>query len=197
MNKLRRISLKKGTLQICKEYFSLIAIGTIILGYLSFYSYTARYSLSYLSPSITFIAGLGIVCLLIFGLLYFAARFKSIYRGIRVLILLCTLSLIDSNPVILFAILYSSIDYFSNGTFTTRSKFKKIRKRYLKFDSNNRKTTLIVSTLFLFIGIFYSLKLFVAYIFIDSCLLQFQTAIFYKPKIISLSLVVFLFSVIL
>ncbi len=71
MNKLRRISLKKGTLQICKEYFSLIAIGTIILGYLSFYSYTARYSLSYLSPSITFIAGLGIVCLLIFGLLYF------------------------------------------------------------------------------------------------------------------------------
>lgn len=192
MNKLRRISSRKDTLQFCNEHSSLIAIGTLILGYLSFYSYAARYSLSYLSPSITFIAGLGIVCLLIFGLLYFVARFKAIYRGIRVLILLYTLSLINTNPIILFAILYGLIDNSYHGAFSTRLNFKKIKQRYLKFPSNNKKATWIILILFLIIGIFYSLKLFVAYIFIDSCLRQFEIAIFYKPKTLNFLLIVIL-----
>jgi len=191
MNRIKRIYLEKNVLKIGKDYLSLIAIGTIVLGYLSFYSYAARYSISYVSPSITFISGLGIVCLVLLFVLYLIAKQRSIYRGIRVLLLIFFLNLITENPILMFAGVY----YFLDQDFRKMYRkpiFKKLKARYLKYNRNDRIATFIVSTFFFILGIFFNLKIFVVYIFLDSCILQFQIAILYRPRILNLILMIIL-----
>ena len=134
MNRIGRINLGKETLQFCKEYFSFLAIGTIILGYVSFYSYAARYSLLYVSPNITFITGLGVFCLLLIFFLYIFARTRSIYRGIRVFLLIWLLILVNDNPLLILAVFYGfNLNIIYKDIFAKRPRFKKLRKRRLKF----------------------------------------------------------------
>jgi hypothetical protein len=193
MNNIKRIKIGNNSIKLFRKYFSLIAIGTIILGYVGFYSYAARYSLFYISPNITFIAGLGIFCILLLSLFYQVAKFRSVYRGIRILLLIYFLYLFSGNPLIIFGVFYGlNFGYNFQEAFFKRPSFSKLRKLYFKFNKRDKRTTLIVSSLFLLIGFFLNFKLFIIYMFLDSCLLEFQIAIFYKHRILNLLLLIIL-----
>ena len=191
LKRLKRLSFK-SIAQTSKDYLSFVVIGTVVLGYLSFYSYAARYSLSYLNPNITFITGLGIVCLIILILFYFVGKFRSIYRSYRVLILILLLYLINTNPLLLFAILYGLLDQNANALLIVKPNFKILRIRYLSFNKKSARISRIFALVFIVIGIFFRLKIFISYVFIDSCLFQIQSAIFNKPKTVNLAILIIL-----
>jgi hypothetical protein len=91
--------------------------------------------------------------------------------------------------------MFAGVYYFLDQDFRKMYRkpiFKKLKARYLKYNRNDRIATFIVSTFFFILGIFFNLKIFVVYIFLDSCILQFQIAILYRPRILNLILMIIL-----
>ncbi len=129
---MRTRNLRKIDLSIFKDYFALITVGTFTLGYIGFYTYTARYSLPFVHPEVSQVVAIGIASWLMMVAFYLASggKIKRTASSLQSAILFIILSMIVNrlNPLYLFFGVYIYIDRFEETFFSTSPKSFKKRK---------------------------------------------------------------------
>ena len=201
---MRALRLRKLNLSVFKDYFGLITVATFALGYIGFYTYTAKYSLAFVHPEVSQVVAIGIATIILLFSFYLSSggSLKRTARSLRSLIVLFFVVVIcqQLNPLILFVATYAYIDRgdLLFGGDLPRS-FAKRRKQLQRLPKVHRLWNFFVTLGFFIIAAFYSIQIFIMWAFIDTAvrvfrLLRFNIIEGYKIFLVVLLTPIFFFA---
>lgn len=163
----------KNAFSLFKEYFGVITFVTLALGYIGFYTYSARYSLPFVYPDLSQVAAIGILSLLVLGCFFLVSggKLKRRATAVQALIfyLLAGVLINRLNPILLFLAVYANIDNFDSLFNSSRNiSFATKRKKLKSLFRRNFFWTIIINSAFVSMGIFLSMNVLITWIFVDS-----------------------------